>query len=106
MKGHFAHFNKIPDKYKMIESSIRKIKKDLVSKHEVKLNKSIFDDVISTKSIISTIVQPHIATPITVNNKYFLKMLNLNNACYANVIIQALLSLGNYFFQKVFLNLT
>ena len=50
----------------------------------------------------NTLIEKESLISFNLNNpKYYLKLENKTNSCFANVILQAFLSLGYYFFEKV-----
>jgi hypothetical protein len=102
-------YNKLPNEYKP-EVINKKIIKDLFNKSDLKQNPlsklKKNNNYQANKKERKPLPKPEpktISLPETKNSiDYFIKLRNnAKNSCFANVIIQALLSLGIPFFQKV-----
>lgn len=103
--------NILPDKYNIIKTPIL-FHVDLINKNAKKQFDNTLDkQTITQKKVMKFNKEVHPKNKnvftnipmVDINNNYFLKLRNENeNACYANVILQALISFGRAFFEKVF----
>ena len=89
----------------IIEQTKRKLKANLFSKEEVNqqpnVKKSKLNEPKLSKPKIQAKKKPTNQTTIQSNPRYFLKLDNFSNSCYANSTIQSFLALGQSFYNIV-----